>query len=41
MVQIHPKIVGFVPFYGTYKQVGSKCKTTKTLGFNNRMIIKK
>lgn len=21
MVQIHPKIVGFVPSYGTYKQV--------------------
>lgn len=21
MVKTHPKIVGFVPFYGTYKQV--------------------
>ena len=26
MVQILTKLKGFVPFYGTYKQVSSKCE---------------
>ena len=38
MVQIHTKLMGYVPFYGTYKQVSGNHKNRANLKQTNRNL---